>query len=386
MFIDKLFIMPEVPSFHIYYPITTPSTHIYKLIQLPPALTDYIKENEYESNENQLVIKSSKSIDNDLVLVNPDNTWKIRQMNHSNSVVLLNNMNVNKLNHSLDHISSTQDQLPDKLLGITNLSYEYEISKVDGKIDISKLPDYDGSEIIGEYEILIDDFINDSLISRNQFLAKWYNYCGCEINNRAVILTSDFVSEILHNLIPVLISNDIPYESEEYNLNLSHISKLMLEQNSSFTQNILVTILSKFGQTKNNTDFKLNNNKISKWFGIQTLIKLNHNLISTNQFLINWKSALPSFYNIPIDLMQLRGYYCRPLNDDIQYLNPENLSNNDISSRIKDLFKIVNSWDFDEFYPFIIDFIPPGRKPDLIILKFARKKRSGKNKFIVSPR
>ena len=82
----------------------------------------------------------------------------------------------------------------------------------------------------------------------------------------------------------------------------------------------------------------------------------------------------------------MRGYYCRPLNEQIQFLNPSTLTPGDMSTRVKELFQIVKEWEYEEFLPFIEEFIPKGKKPESIVLKYAKKKRVGKNRFMVCPR
>lgn len=357
-------------------------------MQLPKELVEYLKSNENTQSED-LIIKSPSDSKNELVLCTPSKTWKVRQMNHSNTVLLVNNMNVNKLDNVLEPMD-LEGHLPDKLVGFANLSYEYELSKVSGSVSTNGLPTYDGKEVTdGVKRYTIEELVENSPISKNQFFQKWYQLRGSEVDGMAVILTKEYVNEVLQNLIPILISNNIAYDTEEFNLDIEKITSLMKQQNSSFTAPVITTILNKFGYPKTeevgNQIFRLNNGEISRWFGIQALITNNSKVISPKEFLISWKSSFPPFYNVPIELKLLRGHYYRPVGENIQYLNPEQLSDNDISSRIKDLFAVVKEWDFDDFIPYVAQFIPAGKKPDAVILKYARKKRVGK-KFVVCPR
>lgn len=380
----------KIPSFSTYHQISGSTDPSYKLIQLPKDLVEYMKSNENTRKED-LIIKSPADSKNDLVLCTPSRTWKVRQMNHSNTVLLMNNMNVNKLGTSL--LSLVKDQLredlPNKLVGFTKLSYEYELSSTAGSLSTSRLPTYNGKKVSEGLKYNIEQFLDDSPISTSQFLHQWYQLGGSQVDGFAVVLTQKLITEILLTLIPILIANGISYDTEDYNLDLPRIAGLMKQQSTIFTTPVVTTILNKFGHPKpgdsGNRKFRLNNDEVSKWFGIQTLISKKSKLISPNEFLIEWKSSFPPAYNVPIELETLRGHYYRPVGDKIQYLNPNQLSDNDVSTRIKDLFAIVKEWDFDEFVPFVAQFVPAGKKADTVILKYARKKRMGK-RFMVCPR
>lgn len=377
--------MASKNSYSAYQEIKSPKDHTYKLLQLSPELLDYIKSNEH----GELLLKSPSTLKNHIVLVTNNKTWKMRQMNHSNSVLLLNNMNINKLNKTIEHIIPIEEPT-NKLLGIANLAYEYELSKIPGHIEISNLPIYDGKiEATYECEALhnVETLMNDSPISREEFYNEWYTLCGCEVKGNAVILSKEFVTEGLQLLIPVLITKDIDYKSDAFNISIADISQDLYLQNKLYTQEVTNTILHKFCIKDHASNrFRLNNLAVSKWFGIQTLFSTNARLISPKDFLLKWKSSFPPFYNVPIDLSQMRGYYCRPLNEQIQFLNPSTLTPGDMSTRVKELFQIVKEWEYEEFLPFIEEFIPKGKKPESIVLKYAKKKRVGKNRFIVCPR
>lgn len=377
--------MAPVNTFSTYQEIKSPNDYTYKLLQLTPDILEHIKTNE----EGELRLKSPSTLKNHIVLVTDDKTWKMRQMNHSNSVILLNNMNINKLNKTIEHIIPVEETA-NKLLGVANLAYEYELTRTPGYIDIGKLPIYNGHfEEATDIEscLSVNALLNDSPISREEFYCQWYNLCGCEIEGKAVILSESFVTECLQLLIPILIMKNIDYKSDSFNINIHEISNEMHLQNKQCTPEVACTILHKFASAdKEGINFRLNNLAVTKWFGIQTFMKTKAKPISPKDFLLNWKSSFPPFYNVPIDLVQMRGYFCRPVNDQLQFLNPASLTSSDLSTRVKELFQIGKEWEYDEFMPFISDHIPKGKKPESILLKYAKKKRIGKNRFVVCPR
>lgn len=370
--------------YSVYHQISSSDCYSYKLLQLTPDLLEYIKD----PASDELVIKASRDDHNHLVLCTDDRTWKLRQMNHSNTVLLLNDMGVNKFEKSME---AKDNYLSDKLVGFASLNYEYEPTRTKGYININRLPIYDGSDSsVDSIEVrgTVMDLCENSPISANEFFQEWYNLCGSEVDGRAVILARNFVTDALKTLITILIAQKIDYKNEDvYNINLYEMIKLMQNENEKYTQEVTRTILNKFGESESNNNlFRLKGSDVSKWLGLQTLHETSLEVIPDKEFLLKWKSSFPAFYNVSIDINQLRGYFCRPIPGRLQYLNPTTLNNSDMHSTVKELFQIVKEWDFDDFFPFIEKYIPPGKKAESIILKYAKRKKVGKNKFTVSPR
>lgn len=347
--------------FHTYHSLTTPKDHIYKLVELPDDLLDYIKTEPGKT----LQFKAPTG-PNNLVLCTDSTTYNVRQMNHSNTVLLMNDMSSNYLQKNL----ATGD-LERKLLGIGMTRYQYELTNCDGFVDTTGIPTYSGT--IEKAEKTVADVLADSPISKERFYKSWYDLCGSEVDGYAVILGPDFTTDVLHTLVSILIASG----AADGAFSESSLAKSALEQNPKYTPQVVHTVVEKFS-----TDGKLSNEAVAKWFGIQTLKKCSE--LPDNEFLLKWKLSLPPFYDAPLDLVLVRGNYCRPYVGRVRHLHGANLSN-EISARIKELFQIVKEWDYDEFLPYVEEFIPLTKKPESVILKFARKKRVGK-KFVVCPR
>lgn len=309
-------------------------------------------------------------------------------MNHSNSVFLLNDINVNNMGQKVLVNAEKESGTPpaeNMLVGFADNSFEYELLPTSGSITANRLPLYDGNDFeptgYGVTELLAD-----SPVSRGQFFKAWYEICGCEVEGSAVILAQDFVTEALSVLIPLIISIDGKVSSSERDLDISQLSDLMAEQNNLYTSSVCRTIIHKFGDVDvASGKFKLRNVVVSRWFGIQALAREALSL-DCNQFLLRWKGSLPNFYNVPLDLQQLKGYYFKPTSTLIQYLDPQKFTGGNAATRIKELFQVSKEWELDDFTPFIDEFVPAGKTADSVILKHARKKRVGKNKYIVCSR
>ncbi|KAK6201638.1 sister chromatid cohesion protein Dcc1 [Scheffersomyces amazonensis] len=377
-------------QYSVFQQISNDPQYTYKLMQLPPELLTYLKN---DNTDNELVLKSTINSDQ-VVICSDSKTWRLRQMNHSNTALICDNMNIN-LNHKItdplipglegEKINSFENQL----IGFNSSSYEYELTPIAGKIEIENLPRYSGDKLsddtlnVGTVNWTLAEILENSLISKHEFFAQWYELGGCIVDDYAYILTNEYITEILYLLITILISEEFNYKDDK--ANIDSIEKSVINQNHTINRSILETIIHKFGDDISSTTFKLNNSKIAQWFGIQTLSRTSSNLINPKDFLLQWKSSLPSFYNVSLDMHDLRGNYCCPIKDRILYVDQIGLSSN-LSIRFVQLFQLDKSWNYDDFIPFIKDFVPHGKKVDSIILKYAKKKKLTKDKFLVVPR
>ncbi|EMG47401.1 DCC1 Sister chromatid cohesion protein DCC1 [Candida maltosa Xu316] len=336
-------------EYSVYQQLDEDPQYTYKLLQLPPSILSQL-----ESGDVNLHIKSDIQ---SLALCTDSKTFKLRQMNHSNTVLLMN-------------------QHPDnKLIGYQKTSYEYELTEVAGVIDTSKIPVYEGGTSSSfSNSITIDQLKENSLCSEIEFQNNWYNLGGCEIDHKAYIMSRKVITELLYLLITKIMS---------LQLQSFTIEDILSIITPPYNEYMLISISHKFG-TETDDKFILDDAKITHWFGIVELAKTN-NMITQSEFLLNWKTSLPSFYNPPLDLIQLAGYYCSPMENRIMYVDPNTLSDN-LGQRFKELFELDKNWKYEEFIPFIAGFVPGGKKVDSIILKFAKKKKVGKDKFIVCPR
>lgn len=357
-------------SLQVYNQISTPDDHVYKLVQLPPDLVDYMKAHP----KKPLLFKSPVSSHNHLVLCTQDSTYTVRQMNHSNTALLVNDMAVNGLGHTLVSASSDAGGARD-LLAVGLSTYQYELTKTPGYIDTNGVPFYDGKAPTTSTKT-VEHVRLDSPIADAQFDAAWYNLLGCEVDGHAVILSPEFVTDALHTVISVVIAGRLD------TFTLDDIAAKVHNQNKLYSGGVVHTLTQRFCLHDENT-LQLDKAAIARWFGVHTL-KLNPQALPDNELLLKWKSSLPPFFDVLLDMAALHGYYCRPVVGTVRYLPRDSLAG-EISTRIKELFLVVKEWDYDEFLPFVHEFVPANKKPDAVIVKYARKKRVGK-KFVVCPR
>lgn len=336
-------------SINLYQQSSPSDNYRYKLIQLSPDILDCIE------NNTKLTIKSPLSKD-DLALVSDSQTWKIRQMDQTNTVLLMDN---------------TQSE--NAMVGIASLPYEYELKPHKYSINTAILPVYNQSSDPPNSTVSLLQLIQNTPVSRAEFFEQWHELGGCEVNGTCYILPSDLISKILHSLLTVMIAEKIDYTKDSVP-RAQLIEKLGPQMDP---ESVVNAVINKF---YNGEDLiKVNNQQVAKWYGIQTLKQTRP--MDSKQFYIEWKSRFPNFYHIPLDLDILRGHFYRK-SGQIAYLNQDSLSN-EISARIKELFKLSSEWDLNDMVPFITCLT--SRKVESVLLKYSKIKRIGTRK-VVCPR
>jgi sister chromatid cohesion protein DCC1 len=366
--------------YSVYQQIKPDDTYTYKLLQLPNELLDLIK-----TNNEPITLKSGSTDDeNHLVVCSEHKTWRLRQMNHSNYITLLDNSNNNHNNKIYGSCTEEPFDASNTLVGFANTTYEYELSPFTGVINKSNLPIFDGKfPDDGNYtKTSMEKLLEESPISKYEFYHNWYANGGCDVEDIAVILSDSWITEVLTMIITVLIAQGLDYNLCWFDLKSTF--QLVHNENNDFTESMVTTVIHKFSRVKDG-QFMLENESIAQWFGIQTLAQSNLKLWKKQEFLIHWKSSLPEFYNVSLDLKNLYGHYCRPVEDRIRYVDTSKLSSQ-VSIRFTQLFQAASLWDYNEFLPFITKLVPPGKKVDTMIMKYGRKKKIAKDKFIVVPR
>ncbi|KAI5959729.1 DCC1 [Candida pseudojiufengensis] len=341
----------------VYQQLRQNDNYIYKLIQLPPQLQSHLSK-----LKNNLQLKSTNN--GNVLLVTEDKTFKLRQNNQSNTILLMRHEN-------------------DKLIGYDKCFYQYELNEILGKIINSSdidIPIYENEKSIQKItkKLTKQQLFNLSPCSKFEFEKLWIEMNYINIENQVFKISNNLITEILYDLITFLISKNKLEEFRKEDIEISYDSNLV---NSIFL-NFTIT-------TKDNK-YKLNDEKIINWFGINELKKLKieeENQIKLNDFYLNWKSSLPSFYNVSLSITSLRGnYLTKTINkiEFIKYVPLENLSQDPII-KFKQLILIEPIWKYDEILYFFSDFIKSGKKIDSIILKYGKKKKIG-SKFIVCSR
>lgn len=357
----------------------------YKLLQLTPdllvACTDKDKTLKF------------KSLDNDsaVVICSDDKTWLLKQKNHSNLVMLMKEFKPENLVDQTK-IKTFGLHLPNiDWLGFSTQSFELEPRVIQGQIDISKLPIYDGYLEFprkNDMRISLQELEDSSPCSKLEFYQKWYTLGGSQVNGIACILSDDFISRTLHIILISILAESLDRHSISLDSTYVAVSKDMTDENYKpylYTKDVIETLLNKFGDHNKNTQlFNIDDRSVSIWYGISALKKFAMKQpILEDEFMVKWKSLFPPYFICDIDIVMLRGTFSRPLKNRIQYLSKNNLSMV-AKTRFIQLFKIQSSWDLDDIIPFIDDLNIKGININSFIMKYAKRRKIGNNIVITS--
>ncbi|CAK9442105.1 uncharacterized protein LODBEIA_P58580 [Lodderomyces beijingensis] len=355
-------------SISVYSKLQPDKSHIYKLIQLPNDLLEKLPTS--------LQLKSNFNGDG-LVLCTQDETFRVRQNNHSNTVLLMRELN------TCDHgVRDGDGQVEgDAMVGFASCHYEYEVTPTVPSIDLaSRVPllhhrdviagKYAGDEKHGSVSKM--ELMRSSCSSSGQFEMLWTELALCSIDSHVFQMARDLRVAVLHDLITYKLSYpDVKLEDAK------------LEWGGDMVK----TVLDKYTTRTREGDRVLNDHLIVVEFGVVALSQAHTH--KTGDLMINWKLSLPQFYSPSLDLKMLRGHYVTSSNgggdEYVTYVDPESLSR-DVGVRIKQLLAVQASWPYDEFVSFLEGVVPGGRKVDAVVIKFARKKKVGRDKFVVVPR
>lgn len=414
-------------SIPVYQQLRPDANFTYKLIQLPPNLLSHLSFGDCNAKYLDLKTKPivpnvesspDDSEGNTVVVCTRDSTFKLRQNNHSNCVLLMNQRRINHDQRENDNGDNNED--PEVLMGFSRSDYVYELTQIPGLI-LDIVPEYsnrqNGATQSDKKFMSRNKLAELSPCSPAEFDKIYIDSCLCEITNEnndkfVYKLTQNVISQILHTFITYLISESKQTQSFT-------IDKLTLRRNVAFKSwqpSMIDAVIFKFtiparedsqGQlnpTVTSDDhlsgpLRLHDDSITRWFGIQELSKLAHSFgtpTTVADFLLNWKTALPSFYNVPLDIVQLRGHYYTANTTNtsnitnsssqlVHFINQSSLSR-DVATRFKQLLTIQSNWKYDEFVACLQPVLEHGKKVDTVILKYGKKKRVKRDQFVVCGR
>lgn len=336
-------------------------THIepsqeYRVIQLLPEIREAFGERNQE-----LSIKAS-SHQSEIVLCTRSKTFRLRQKNHSNTVLVMK-------------------QQDDALMGFTSLHSELEPMSVQGKIDISRIPVFRNARTYTQDENAptVNEVLLQSPISRLEFKKQWGEIAGCEVAGKAALLHPKTVTEILDLILSTVIANKKSFEQVIVVEIYEHV-KLV---DATITFEMVQSVILKFSDSLIEP-FSIDSRKVSKWYGIHALQSYARDALSSEEFMIRWKSVIPGFFNCSIELSLLVGFFYRPLNGKVQYLHKQNLPS-DPKERFNQLFRLQSTWEIAEIEPFISDLNTKNVKLESFIMKYAKRRKAAKQ-ILVSAR
>ncbi|KAG5418014.1 DCC1 [Candida metapsilosis] len=438
----------------VYQQLRPDANYTYKLIQLPPSLLSHLAtttSNDDDSsldlktkpNPNSFIVEPNGNEDDGVVVCTRDSTFKLRQNNHSNCVLLMNQRRIKHEQESIDEkengsvaAAAGDDGEVEALMGFSQCNYVYELTQVPGSI-LDIVPEYNNNynndtntsqqPQIGKMYMTKSKLSELSPCSPIEFEKMYRDSCLCEIEEtrgdnydyglHVYKLSLGIISQILYTLITFLISQS--KQSSTFTVKDLHVedNEKRASVFADWQVSMIEAVLYKFTSPVEKQDgneinsattpqsLRLNDDAVSHWFGIQELSKLDYSNNGTTttvaDFLLNWKTSLPSFYNVPLDIVQLQGNYYTTSSSTsftsastssssnssliIHFVDQSSLSR-DVPTRFKQLLQIQPSWKYDEFVACLQPVLEHGKKVDSVILKYGKKKRVKRDQFVVCGR
>ena len=203
----------------------------YRLLELP---TDLLKYVETEEEDKQLVLKASATSDV-LVICTDSKTYKLRQMNQTNSLMLIR-----------PSYDSDDESIEPSITAFGNVLNFLEPVEVEGKVDFATVPKYLGHDIEmvdSEGYILeaVEDLKARSAASDVEFYKAWFTNCGVEINNRAYLLDSKVINKVLSDILTSAVSAKLDFN----NLSLRELSNAI---NGEEPVSVIESVLKRFAK------------------------------------------------------------------------------------------------------------------------------------------
>ncbi|SCU98875.1 LADA_0H15896g1_1 [Lachancea dasiensis] len=357
----------------------------YKLLSLTPDLLAAIERNE------KLEFKAARA-EEAVVLCSKDKTWLVKQKNHSNTVLLMEEFAPEDFSMDFPPSAAPYGQPLSFHLGYSKQNHELEPRLTSGEVDISLLPVFSGNEqkfkeFVSTTKCVkktVAELRDCSPCSALEFERIWPSYGGCVVQNIACILSRDFISRALHITLMSCMAESLNFERLTLKEVFVAVNKDMGDEGefNPFSFEVIRTILGKFSESCDNGFFILQRKAVARWYGIDALTKCaSRTMIPQEEFMIKWKSLFPPYFSCDLDFNALRGHFYRPLGSNIQYFSKAALPDNP-KDRFDYLFKMQSTWDLDDMVPFIQELNSKGVKMDSFVMKYARRKRHGKRTLI----
>ncbi|QLG71389.1 hypothetical protein HG535_0B04310 [Zygotorulaspora mrakii] len=364
----------------------------YKLVQLAPDLLETLEN----TSQSEIKFKAVNNEKSDVVLCSKNKTWLIKEKHHSNTVMLLREF-VATGQQTLDEKSLFGMPQPiNDLLAFSRTTSEYETRPAKGLLNIDHLPIYNGdvgfpTEPAKLKFKTLDDVLDNSPASELESFTRWNLLGGCIVNGFPCLLSAEFLSNALHVTLMSVMAESLDLDSLTIKDTFEAVNKDMSEGSNPYTKKVIETVLRKYGtkldkgEKEDKENWKLDRQEISRWYGIRALRKYaTKPSLPMEEFLVKWKSTFPPFSPFNIEMKMLGGWYFQPIARNIQYVSKDTLPT-DIKERFKMLFRLQSQWDLENIIPFVDELNTKGLKPDIFVMKYARKKRVGK-RYIVSSR
>ncbi|RUS21597.1 hypothetical protein BC937DRAFT_92141 [Endogone sp. FLAS-F59071] len=353
--------------------------HKYRLIELPKGLDALLED----PNNVGLCIKGLP--DDDAVLCTSESTFAIREVQLSNSLLLISPMLTEEEDDpAVPEIWSVQDNLS-SIVELTPC-----LPRLERLNDLLGTSMYAGPEAESQHSqtelYTLEDL--QTLVQASDTELRM------GLRDRNAILIGDYYRLIqpayLHTVLDTLITSataeDMPFDA----LRLGDCAQSLQEHGIS--REIVRHCLRSFSETrdKGKVDervdeegdddevYTLSETKVCRFLGLRLLNAERGKSWNLQEFMILWESVVPDQFRVSLDI--LKGYHLlAPLPTDptnlharlITYFSHTDLPL-DPARRFAELFAVRRRWTADEIEPYVADLVFDKKRLDAVLLKHTR--------------
>lgn len=313
-----------------------------------------------KSGKGNLCIKAAATNQGYPVICTDSKTYKLRQQNQSNSVMLI----------TVDddgHRALSFDQLPSRLI----------LEPIPAEIITSKLHRITSlSQPLQPTHYSLAQLFEDSTASKEEFDTLLAQRQVCEIDGSCYVVDDAVLTQCLDKMLDSLIKHliesgfEIEIMDKLTDIDVSQ-TKQTVWQGTGLPEPLIDLCASKFID-----EGKLNHNLVVAQFGIEMLKESKQ--LKMDDFLINLKLKLPFNYTPDIDIHESMVGYFYTYNEGamISYLD-ESLLSEEPAERFQQLFALKSQWPVHEINPFVASINHRGTKPEKFLLKYCKVRKQG---------
>lgn len=357
-------------------------TSKYKLLELDPDLLEYLTTSERP----QLILKGPRN-DSKLVLCTDTKTFKVREIQHSNSLFVMRSgandcrllSNVPSSWETID-ITGSNDHCDDAFhnvpvyYGATGTNLQHDAKPTGGSFGKPKL-ERKRPETLVALKLRVP-------VSEAQFSQLWADRAGVELTDgRLYTLSDDVINDVLRDILVVVMKDIKSVDPALVYAQLAGADGGPYEE----PETVVESVIKKFS-VNNTVPYELAGERIVQWLGIYTLQSHDGEELAIDTFVDLWTAAMP----IPVerlgsrlDLALLNGHFVKITPTRLTHLDRSALSAHP-ETRFRQLLDLKPTWELAEIAPFVDDLRSRALTLERFVMKFAKKKTAGSRVYVTS--
>lgn len=353
-------------------------TSKYKLLELDSELLEYLTASENP----QLLLKGPRT-DSKLVLCTNTKTFKVREVQHSNSLFvmragtedcrLLSNVPSSweaiDITGSTDHCEDAFRNVP-VYYGVTGSNVHSNEKSTQGKPKLErKIP-----ETLDALKLQVP-------VSEAQFAKLWIDRVGVELaGNCLYTLSKDVIYDVLRDVL-VVMENFKSVDFAQVYAQLAGADGDDFEEPAA----VVEAVIKKFA-VNSTAPYELSGELILQWLGIYMLEIHSDEELAIDSFVDLWTASVPvpvERLGSQLDLALLDGHFIKITPTRLTHINRSTLSSHP-ETRFKELLTIKPTWELAEIAPFVDDLRSRALTLERFVMKFAKKKTAGNRVYVTS--